>query len=911
VGLYRPSVEYSFVMTKAPATLSPRSIVEYEIELRSTGADPTNLLVPTIWVQGPPGTALLSTACVSMDIGSYPLESVFPASAESGRRCPTTGVVPINQSLTSHYLYNATALAGGTYLSNLPGTLDAPGGGRMRFNVRVRAGNVPCTSGNYIGRPYVFVSGYVRGLPALSQSNAFAESEIVGDCKQADIQALTSASTPTLDLDPSGEATWTQSVTISNLSSGPAAATATDVEFGFERRQTSVIESRGPLLCESTPAGLCPSAEALAAAVVMDTPSAFLALGTVSAIPPLGTLTLSQRVTATRNGCTTSTGPEAIKAYGDARPSRSVSDPNYEETYYRQSELSLGPGPYWGNNGQQIAVEVEGLRPCPEGQSTPPALISVVTTGPFPSASAAENDAPLYPESTGSSFVPELTKTWFKILVANPSDASLPIGSLTDVVSNYSTLADRAPSGFLAGGATLADWGISCKPSGGIASCHQLAASAGGVSARTLTLRYDPSTHGGRGMAELGPKASLTYIVPFTTPTPQPCLRLAAGAINTASLEYADPTFGLISAAGSAPFNVANTACFTGGSAIHTQIVKAADSGQYGTIALDGSLTYEVTLFNNSDALPLDVPHLTSSVGATGATLSTASISCAVASGAAKCPARLVVSGVRSTANGAQFALPQPSDIDLEWGAIGANTMPPRSSLRFTITLRLSDPQPGFNGVRVDATLSAEHDRYVWPAKSASDSTFVPGAPQITIRKSASLVTVGTETFVDYQVMLANLSSFVAYNAVFRDPLAPNLVASNVQGYSNVSCMDISSEAFVPAPRGNVACPPITSDARGLQAVIATFGTNSALLITYRARLPLDGGTFANEASVLVPVAGVPSFGSGFSHAQQSLQRSPSRPTVESVPVPAIDARQLLVLAVCVVLFGLRACRRA
>src|SRR6185295_19518238 len=96
------------------------------------------------------------------------------------------------------------------------------------------------------------------------------------------------------------------------------------------------------------------------------------------------------------------------------------------------------------------------------------------------------------------------------------------------------------------------------------------------------------------------------------------------------------------------------------------------------------------------------------------------SISCTVLSGGAKCPPTPVIAGTKHPAVGSPTPLPNPYDIDHEWGFAGNNTFPPTSSLKFTITVKLTNPTRDFFFINNAATFSGENDPNGWTPDSDS-----------------------------------------------------------------------------------------------------------------------------------------------------------------------------------------------
>ena len=142
----------------------------------------------------------------------------------------------------------------------------------------------------------------------------------------------------------------------------------------------------------------------------------------------------------------------------------------------------------------------------------------------------------------------------------------------------------------------------------------------------------------------------------------------------------------------------------------------------------------------------------------------------------------------------------------------------------------------------------------------------------MSLQKKVSTQIAGPNTVVTYTVIVTNIGAVAANNSVFIDALPAALLASNPGGYSNVTCTNITAQAFVPNPKGVAVCPSITSNASGLSATIATFGANTALQFTYQALMPAGTVSIDNQASVSAPSASGLSFGVGTAQSRQNVQ---------------------------------------
>jgi len=932
IFLYPPVIEYKVVITNFPATAAPGTIADYDFEVQSTGSQPSDKLRLLATIQGQTGTMLPLTAsnnpyggngstlpntilqsidCLSTVLGTYPPVSVFPSLPAVWQTCPTTGLIPIPSPSSPTNSPPATGFPSVNFLDNLPGLLDAPpAGGVMRFRAHVLVGDPVCVGAPDSGTRDLVFTVSASGLPETKlgatpvDNTATVKTQVPGTCKVADVQFTTSGTPPSFSLNGSGVGTWTYSATVTNLSSGGTAGTATNVPVQFEHHQFAFTETQGTLSCTSSPPGLCPLPSGI---VSSSSTSGSSFTTTIPSLPPLATVTFSQQVTETRTTCWWAGTSALINLSGTANPSPALFDPNYDPTTPPQPP-DFTPGVYFGNNGQQAIVTVSGLTQCPGGGGGTPPGISIVKSGPFASAADANAGTPLVGQ-TPATFLPDASQVWYKVVVTN-TNASVPL-LLGDVTDNNFFLAGvnaTPPSGFLHTGNTLASWGITCVASPATETCHELATTAipSGYN-NQFTLGYDPTLHGGSTEVSLAPLASLTYVIPFTTPTHTNKCQPTVQTSNFVSAAFVDALGGNGTAVAN-PVNqyIGMPPCVPGVLSLQKVFLPPVTAT---SIPPSGLIKYDVTLTNTSSTATLDIPHFVDTPNAPGVTLSVAGITCTVLSGGAKCPPTTVVPGIKTPAVGSPTPLPDPFDIDHEWGFVGNNTFPPNSSLKFTITVQLSNPTRDFLFVNNAATFSGENDPNGWTPASQSVLIVPPRSPELSLQKKVSPQIAAPNTWVTYTVIVTNIGAAAANNAVFTDPLPAALLSSNPGGYSNVTCTNVTSLSFVPSPKGVVACPSITSNASGLSAIIATFGPNTALQFTYQALMPATTVSVDNMASVAAPtVSGALSFGAGTAQSRENVQvtAAPSLPP----EIPTLSEWALILLAAVLALLGIAVLRR-
>jgi uncharacterized repeat protein (TIGR01451 family) len=926
IFLYPPVIEYEVAITQFPVTASPGTIATYDFEIRSTGDQPSDKLRALVTLQGQTGTMLPLTAlnnpnggngstlpntvlqsidCLSQVLGAYPPGLVFPPAPASWQACPTTGLIPIPQPSSATNVPPASGFPGGNFLDNLPGLLDAPpAGGVMRFRAHVLVGDPVCVGAPDSGNRDLVFTFEVSGLPETKvgatplDNTATVTTQVPGICKVADVQ-LTTSGTPVSFPLVGGVGSWTYTATVANLSSGATAGTATNVPVQFEHHQFAFTETQGPLTCVSVPAGLCPPLTGGAAST-----SGFSFAATIASLPPLATVTFSQPVTEARTACWFSGSSAWINLSGQAAPSPAVFDPNYSPTTPPKPPDGT-PGIYFGNNGEQSLVTVTGLTPCPGGGGSPPG-VTVTKSGPFPSAAAANAGTPLIGQTAGT-FLPDATTVWYKVVVANTnSTVPLLLGDVTDNNFFLAGVNATPPSGFTHTGTTLASWGITCAASPATETCHELATTpiASGYN-NQFTLAYNPALHGGNTHVGLAPLATLTYVIPFTTPTHTNKCQPVVLTTNTVSAAYVDAIGGTGSAGPSFVNQFIGTPpCVPGVLSLQKVIVPPATPS---SIPPTGLVTYDVILTNTSATTTLDIPHFVDTPDAPGVTISVVSISCTALSGGAQCPPTPVVAGLKVPAVGSPTPLPQPFHIDHEWGSVGNNTFPPNSSVKFTIVVQLSNPTRNFFFLRNTAAFSGENDPNGWTPASQLVFIVPPFVPELSLQKRISTQIAGPNTVVTYTVTVSNIGAAAANNAVLTDPLPAALLASNPAGYSNATCTDITAQPFVPSPKGVAVCPSITSNASGLSATIATFGPNTALRFTYQAVMPATMISIDNNASVTAPaVSGVLSFGAGTAQSRENVQVA-AAPIV--IAIPTLSEAALIALATVLALLGIAVLR--
>jgi uncharacterized repeat protein (TIGR01451 family) len=939
VFLFPPDVQYAVDIVEAPTTATPGSVVEYEFELYSFGLQPSDLLNLNVEIRGEagtmtplsvsnhplgasgstlPNTELLSIDCVSSSLGSYPPASVFPASPAPWQTCPSTGLIPIPTPGSPQNAAPVTGFPTGNFLANLPGTLDGPpGGGVMRFRAQVLVGDPVCVSAPESGVRDLVFEFSVQGLqgtdlvsPGPADNTSTVVAEVPGNCEVADVEFTTQSVPATPALDSNGDASWVQEVTVTNLSTGPSAGTATDVAFEFEHHSLAFAHSYGALSCSSSPSGLCPSSTALSNGIVSVGNSHFRFASMIDALPPGASVTVSLPVDISRTTCWGSNTAD-IDLRGQASPSPALYDPIYSTTTPPEPPpFTTGLNSFFGNNGLQTITPVTGLGVCPGG--LPQSFIEVEKSGPFASAADAAAGTPLIGQAPVD-FIADGTEVFYKIVVTNPNTVNaVPLGELNDFNFNLPGLASTPPSGFVHSGNDLSDWGITCTPAPASADCHDLASTFTTTGyTNSFTFSYDPTLHGGDSEVPLAPEATLTYIVPFTMPVHLNRCHDPELTSNNVTARYVNAAGELVSTPQSIVDQyIGMPPCTPGALEIDKAILPPATGT---TIPVSGEISWSVTLTNASASETLDIPRFVDETFAFGVDATIVNIDCNALSGGAQCPPTPVLPGVQTPASGPTSPLSNPLHIDHEWGAIGDNTFPPGGSIEFVITAQLANPTSMFGCVFNQAAFNAPNDPNGWIPAEDSATSCPPPAPELSVQKTVSPQMAAPGDTVTYTVTVVNIGSASADGAVLVDPLPPALLPANPGGYVNVSCNDISNSTFIPNPQGTAVCPPITSGPTGLQATVAAFGPNTGLEFTYQAVMPDSIVSVDNQATVSAPSSGGLSFGAGTAQSQQNVQvqsgttgEPPIVPPDAAAPVPSLTPWAIALLALLMLITASR-----
>ena len=897
IVLYGPTVGYKVAITSGPTgTLTPGLSYTYDFEVTSQGADPSGPLKLRVFPESQPGTPTPAAAFTSFlpgtQITSLTCLSAVPASGAvlpstvfvSGT-CASAIAVPIAgpTTITSNSLQgfpNADFVA-------IPGTDIQAGGGVVKFRAVVKIGQPLCTIAGATTRPLDFkvsVSGTTETAPTFTGADNLAvmSNAVSASCLEADIESTISALPSPVSATTPGSNTYTIAAVIKNISTGAGAGTATNVPFTIGTGQNPFFLgpiSMTALSCTLASGAVCPTSYNV-------TPSAASTYktitGVIPSLPSNASVTISAVVTTGNVApvCNYSSG-STITPYVEALPDSTLADPNYDTVL-----------PAWGNNRNQTVIVINATGSnsgAPGCSSGPPgnSSVTVVKSGPFTSVGG--------PTTTGQSagaFVAPGTTVWYRLVVTNIGAVSVDLKQLQDNSGGPTTA--LSTGGFQGSGASLAGWGAACTASSG-ATCFNAVTTTPAAYQPSLALGYS-----GGVTQPLAGGATVTVDLPYIVPAPA---LFTPGVCTAQFSNSAFTTFDVGGVSGSAS-TVANPFVYTGYSSCATNLTISKTVNAPATTSFippSGVVSYSVVLANPSTtqiSRPRfqDLPQLNISGSAT---LTTVSVSCVTGSGGALCPpaASLVV--------GTQMPSATPiaaNAIDIEWGATSAATMPPNSSITFTVTVALSAPKESFNGVKNTATFRADNEPLFWASKQSEVSIFVPLAPIVSVQKRVATQIVAVGGIANYTVDVINVGGSPASNVVFIDNIAASLTAANPGGYTLVSCTNIS--ATMPAPQGTITCPVPSGTAAGLNFTIPSLPRNTALRFSYQAQMPATSLSAENCVSVTPQSSpGVTSFSAGAAGAHANVQVRAAAPVAEVLAaiVPTLDFGSLLAL-VCAML---------
>lgn len=866
ITLYQPPIGYKMVITKSPVgALTQGMFADYEFEVQSIGSDPSGplrLALNAFPAMGSsantggagyaPGTTLLSLECVS--VTPVPGPSV-PANSVlfGGQGCPSINTLPIPSPGPTTTLSDVLqGFTGSAFLVDLPGP-----SGVAKFKARILVGRPKCapTSGP-VSRTLTFgvqVNGATEAplISTFVDNNATTSNTITGTCLEADITTALSVTPMTVtSTNPSANKS-TLNATFSNISVGAGAGTATNVPFTIG---TGAHPSwLGPITAALATAYCTPSGGATCPPIgsIVITPtgssSAKTISGTIPSLPPGASVIISVDVTEGNVQPLCTSAGILVAPFASALPDATLTDPNYNP--------STSPTT-WVNNRAVSSLTVNvlgsapGLPPCVGSGVSGGPLVNITKAGAF--STNTGSDTPIGASAGG--YVAPGTVVYAKIVVLNVGGVAADIASVNDFASFATALG--ATGGFTSTGAaaSLADWGVTCVASAG-ATCFDAASSSSpGPYKSAIKLAYSAAASA-TGNVPLPIGGSLTFYVPFKVPAPSLSAALCtAFGGNTASLNAPGAAFVNSSAVVPIFVYTGYAACDTKLSITKTVIAPATAS----SIPASGLVSYSVVVKNLSTTQTIgvprfaDTPTLTTTASATSATVS---IACGSPTLAAVCPSSISMPiGTQVRVVGPTSPI-GPNDVDFEWGAVSAPTMPPGSSLTFTVTVQLSAPTKRFNGINNVADFKAENEPLTWAPVQANASIFVSPSPQVSVQKRVATQIVAGNTFAQFTVDVVSVTGALATNILLIDNLSPVLAAANPLGYSLVTCSDLSTAAFIPLPKAPGICPAtVSSTPAGLNMTIPALGTatapNSGVRFTYRALMPANTVSVENFVTV-------------------------------------------------------------
>jgi uncharacterized repeat protein (TIGR01451 family) len=906
IVLYAPTLGYRVVITNAPASaLVPGQTYLYEFEVQSQGQDPTGPLQLKLHPESQGGTPTPPASFTSFLPGTEIVSLVcLTSTPAAGAALPNTAIQTAGNACSNTPV--AIPTPGPTTVSNdtlrgFPTTdfIEIPGsaivaGGFARFRAQVKIGTPRCSAIGATDRPLAFnvtVTGANESAPfGISDNVATTTNSVNTSCLEADIQGNLTLIPAAIVATTPGSNSYVMRATISNLSTGSGAGTATNVAFAMNSGAHPFF--LGPITvgtptCVPSGGATCPTSYS----TMPTTPATQKTVsGVVPSLPPGSSVDIDVTITAgnTQPICNYS-GIGVTIATLETLPDPMLFDPNYNPTTL----------PNWVNNRDEdpLTITAAGSNPsasgCSGGSPSSTTTVTVAKTGPF----ATPGSGPAIGQSSGAFLAPGTT-VWYRVAIVNIGSVPVDLRQLGDNSSGSSAVG--ATGGFQGSGSTLGGWSIACSAAGG-ATCFNTVFTAPSSLQTFVNLGYAGNT-----TAPLPAGASLTLDLPYVIPaptlsTPGVC---TAQFFNTATAGF---DFG-----GSPAFasSVASPFVYTGYSACATNmnVTKTINPpATTSSIPASGVISYNILLENlaTTQAISqprfIDVPQLNI---AGSAMISTMTVGCSVTTGAAVCPP------VSSLVVGTQMpsATPiAPNTIDIAWGAPSAPTMPPGSALTFTVTLTLTAPTPAFSGLSNRATLRADNETLYWQAKQSQVSTFVPASPIVSVQKRVATQIIASAGVASYTVDVLNLGATTATNVQYVDNLAPQLAAANPSGYSAVTCTDIS--ATMPTPVGVTSCPTPVGTAAGLNFMIPALPQNTALRFTYSAQMPSIATSVENFVSVTPQTSpGVLTFNAGAAgaHANVQVLAAAAAPNDPPALVPTLSRWLLAVLGMLLFVVAIR-----
>lgn len=280
-------------------------------------------------------------------------------------------------------------------------------------------------------------------------------------------------------------------------------------------------------------------------------------------------------------------------------------------------------------------------------------------------------------------------------------------------------------------------------------------------------------------------------------------------------------------------------------------------TGSPAVLGPDRLAKYKLVVTNTSSNT-LDVPWLRDVPTPVPAS---ATIECVSTTGNAVCPDYTPQAGVPHRVSAgtaptgyaaAGFGTPL---YDFEWGAPGANTMPPGSSVTFEVTAKYS-LEGAVSGPRNMAILSADPASTTgsWNVDYASVALSVPSGTQLGLQKNVTPTQPKPGKPVTFTINLFNPTAESASNVYFTDLMHPILQAANPDGFANLTCRPLTADEGVfggSALNGTPAeCPDFTSSSNGIAALLPTLPGKSGLQLTYTAIAPKYSASAPNIAQL-------------------------------------------------------------
>lgn len=856
-----PDVKYSTTAT-GPANADPQSTIYYDVVLRNSG-EPDSIYADVTLTAG-----VGSGSAATPPIVDYRFGGVACLNETGGASCANLRAV----SGGTIAVFPPAVLADGGQNAGV-GVLDMPRDSSVTLRFAVQTGRPACTTGAAAFRQITLtdvVDSILQvGWPEPSAQEADNTATVVTNlpalpCTTGDVAtvSLSQPSAQTTNGIALGGA-FEHTALYSNLSGNTA--TSADIEFetywpGSGARSTL----DGSPACVPAGGATCPTSWQLNGASIRG----------VGAILPQGG-SLSITYTGTGGGDdVTLCRPQSMGVNTRILPPLSFIDTNFvANNVYTTNQQTQG------NNARRVITQTAVGSPCLDSHDD-----SVQQTGPFtdpaatiPLVGPAVPGQVLYFRTALTNQTPSPAYTSYSLA----QQAAMPLSSATLFATGHGQRWFRHQAGNAPGipltddydlGGQLVvpfDTGITCVADGGAACPPTIQPNGGNGGAGQMSVNAWQTYWKNDTQPQMPAGSSLSFISTYQVANLAPRFQEAgcvpnniawgtgagAGTATVADLRVISNVFAATIPA-SRDRNTLNDRTEV---LVPIEIVRCANTlaitktALTTTMPLDRLVKYQIVVTNTS-ASALDLPRLIDGFW----TDAPATIACTGTTGAAQCPTFTPRDDQRRFADGTTGpitfeGISGPAQFDFVWGTAGQPTMPAGSTVTFEVRVQYPSTYSGTsqNVAYFMADQSASGGS--WPAVNASASVTTPAGSALALRKTVNPVTPTVGSTVTFTVDIINTGASLP-SALFTDKLNELLVATNPNGFANLTCRPLieSDNALLPgAPVGVTPCPAFNSDSLGITGLITQFASNSGLRLTYTAIAPMESASVPNIAQIV------------------------------------------------------------